>query len=141
MSVPNSVVLTSDISNANAGNLDMQVVIDLYLPGWVDLKRAKKIAYEAAAVSQYVYLEKPIVVLAKDEYHDTFVTHLKVKAYVLDVRDEFPFASDVTERARAEFRKAGLINPYHGARAWYDVTDELRASGRSADGDVEEPGS
>lgn len=128
VTVPNAVLLNSDVSNANSGNLDMQVVIHLYLPGWVDLRQAKKIAYESAAVSRYVFLEKPIVVLALDEYHDTFVTHLKVKAYVLDVRDEFLFSSDVTERARLEFRKAGLIGAYHGARAWYDPTDDVRQS-------------
>ena len=125
VTVPNSVFLTGDVSNANAGNLDMQVVIDLYLPGWADLRLARKIAYESAAVSRYVFLDKPIVVIALDEYHDTFVTHLRVKAYVLDIRDEFLFTSDVTERARAEFRKAGLTQPYHGARAWYDVTEAI----------------
>jgi small-conductance mechanosensitive channel len=134
VTVPNSVFLAGDVSNANAGNLDMQVVIHLYLPGWVDLRLARKIAYESAAVSRYVFLDKPIVVIALDEYHDTFVTHLKVKAYVLDIRDEFLFTSDVTERARAEFRKAGLTQPYHGARAWYDVTEaiEEERDGREA---------
>jgi hypothetical protein len=37
------------------------------------------------------------------------LTQLKVKAYVLDTRYEFAFASDVTETAKAEFLRQGLM--------------------------------
>ena len=84
VSVPNSQVVDSQVANANAGALDCQVVVDLYLPGWVDVMNAKSIAYSAAANSKYVYLEKPIVVRVKDVFKETFLTQLKVKAYVLD---------------------------------------------------------
>ena len=109
VSVPNSQVVDSQVANANAGALDCQVVVDLFLPGWVDVMKAKAIAYSAAANSKYVYLEKPIVVNIKDEFKETFLTQLKVKAYVLDTRYEFAFASDVTETAKAEFLKQGLL--------------------------------
>ena len=109
VSVPNSQVVDSQVANANAGALDCQVVVDLFLPGWVDVMKAKAIAYSAAANSKYVYLEKPIVVNIKDEFKETFLTRLKVKAYVLDTRYEFAFASDVTETAKAEFLKQGLL--------------------------------
>ena len=131
VSVPNAQVVDGQVSNANAGALDCQVVTDLYLPGWVDEMKAKQIAREAAASSKYVYLEKPIVVIVKDEFKETFVTHLKVKAYVLDTRYEFLFASDVTERARAAFREAGLLKPMHGARAFFDLSGlDADANGR-----------
>ena len=121
VSVPNAQVVDGQVANANAGELNCQVVTDLYLPGWIDEARAKKIAFEAAASSKYVYLNKPIVVLVKDEFKETFLTHLKVKAYVLDPRYEFLFESDVTERARAGFRDAGLLEPSHGLRAYLDM--------------------
>ncbi len=111
VSVPNSQVVDSQVANANAGALDCQVVVDLFLPGWVDVIKAKDIAYSAAANSKYVYLEKPIVVNIKDEFKETFLTQLKVKAYVLDTRYEFAFASDVTETAKAEFLRTGLLWP------------------------------
>lgn len=111
VSVPNAQVVESQVANANAGALDCQVVINLYLPGWVDVLQAKSIAYDAAANSNYVYLEKPIVVNVKDEFKETFLTHLAVKAYVLDTRYEFAFASDVTVTAKAEFQKRGLLTP------------------------------
>lgn len=112
VSVPNAQVVDGQVSNANAGALDCQVVTHLYLPGWVDPAEAKSIAYAAAANSKYVYLDKPIVVNVKDEFKETFLTHLIVKAYVLDTRYENALVSDVTETAKAEFIKHGLLIPF-----------------------------
>jgi hypothetical protein len=84
---------------------------DLYLPGWVDEGHAKDIAYQAAVSSPYVYLEKPVVVLVKDEYDEGHLVHLKVKAYVIDTRYEALLASDVTERARRAYRTEGFLPP------------------------------
>ncbi|MDX1531652.1 MAG: mechanosensitive ion channel, partial [Rhodothermales bacterium] len=89
VTVPNSQIVDGQVANANAGALDCQVVTDLWLPGWVDVALAKRLAYEAAVSSKYVYLNKPVVVIAKDEFKETFLLHLKVKAYVLDARFEF----------------------------------------------------
>jgi small-conductance mechanosensitive channel len=114
VTVPNAQVVDGQVANANAGALDCQVVTDLYLPGWVDVMKAKAIAYQAAANSKYVYLDKPIVVIVRDEFKETFLTHLKVKAYVLDTRYEFTFMSDVTEMAKAEFLREGMLWPVWG---------------------------
>ncbi len=109
VTVPNAQVADGQVSNANAGELTCQVATDLYLPGSVDEGRAKEIAYQAAVSSPYVYLEKPIVVLVRDEHDERHLVHLKVKAYVIDTRYEPLLASDVTERARRTFREEGLI--------------------------------
>ena len=61
VTVPNSQVVEEQVANANAGQLNCQVVTDLYLPGRVDERAAKEIAFEAAVTSQYVFLNKPIV--------------------------------------------------------------------------------
>lgn len=122
VSVPNSQIVDGQVANANAGALYCQVVTDLYLPGWVDESKAKQIAYEAAVSSKYVYLNKPIVVLVKDEFKETFLTRIRVKAYVLDTRYEFLLQSEVTERARREFRQQGLLRPWHGARMHVDFS-------------------
>ena len=123
VTVPNSLMLSGQVANANAGALDCQVVTDLYLPGWVDTRRAKEIAYRAAVTSRYVFLKKPVVVIVKDEVRHTFLTHLRVKAYVQDIRHEFLFMSDVTDRARAAFVEAGLLPAWHGATAFTDVPE------------------
>lgn len=113
VTVPNAQVVDQQVANANAGELNCQVVTDLYLPGWCDESLAKRIAFDAAASSKYVYLNKPIVVLVTDEFKETFLTRIRIKAYVLDPRLEFLFQSDVTERARSGFREAGLLRPEH----------------------------
>lgn len=109
VTVPNAQVSDDQVSNANAGELNCQVVTSLHLPGDVDEGRAKEIAYQAAVSSSYVYLEKPIVVLVKDEYDERPLVRLEVKAYVIDTRYEALLASDITERARRAFREEGLI--------------------------------
>ena len=133
VSVPNAQVVDGQVANANAGELNCQVVTELFLPGWVDESEAKRIAFEAAATSKYVFLNKPIVVLIKDEFRETFLTQVKVKAYVLDPRYEFLFMSDVTERARAGFRKAGILGPMHGVRAYVDLDGYAQAQVRPDD--------
>ena len=135
VSVPNARVLDGAVSNANSGALDCQVVTDLWLPGWVDVRKARRIAYRAAVTSRYVYLRKPVVVIVKDEVHHTFLTHLRVKAYVQDIRHEFLFMSDVTERARAAFVEAGLLPEWHGALPLATAPGR----GRESDGDAAAP--
>lgn len=119
VTVPNAQVADGQVSNANAGELNCQVATDLYLPGWVDEGRVKEIAYQAAVSSPYVYLEKPVVVLVKDEYDEGHLVHLKVKAYVIDTRYEALLASDVTERARRTYREEGCLPPT--SRSYVDL--------------------
>ena len=126
VTVPNSQVVQEQVANANAGQLNCQVVTDLYLPGRVDEKQAREIAFDAAVTSQYVFLEKPIQVFVADQFHTTFVTHLRVRAYVLDPRFEFLLRSDITERAREGFRAAGLAAEHE----WYPIGGPSGVSGQ-----------
>ena len=119
VTVPNSQVVEEQVANANAGQLNCQVVTDLYLPGRVDERKAREIAFEAAVTSQYVFLNKPIVVLVADEFDTILVTRVRVKAYVLDPRFEFLMQSDITERAREGFRAAGLVPE----RDWHPMVE------------------
>lgn len=134
VTVPNAQVVDGQVANANAGQLNCQVVTDLWLPGWVDEGRAKEIAFQAATSSRYVFHNKPVVVLVKDEFDRVPLTHLKVKAYVLDPRYEFLFASDVTERARVSFREAGLLPEGRsfepGSLDFFDPLSEARWGAR-----------
>lgn len=124
VSVPNSQVVDSQVANSNSGALDCQVVTHLYLPGWTDVEKAKRIAYNAAVNSRYVFLDKPIVVLVKDEFREAFVTHILVKAYVLDTRYETALSSDITETAKIAFVKEGLFAPLHGLKIRSDLLDD-----------------
>ncbi len=138
VSVPNAQVVDQQVANANAGELNCQVVTDLYLPGWVDEAAAKQIAFQAAASSKYVYLNKPIVTLVSDVFKETFLTRIRVKAYVLDPRLEFLLQSDVTERARAGFREAGLLKPEHMRRGLFDRSSVGVLGNGCGEGDARE---
>ena len=63
-----------------------------------------------SAVSKYVYLKKPIAVIIKNEiYEGRSLLKLRLKAYVMDLRYEFAFASDMTERVMKHLFKEKLI--------------------------------
>ncbi|MDX9722217.1 MAG: mechanosensitive ion channel [Myxococcota bacterium] len=111
VTVPNSKMLDQAISNGNAGALDFQVVIDTYLPQYCDLDLAQHLAWQAAASSPYVFLDKPIVVRLAEQVGDDVFTRLRIKAYVLDIRYEVAFQSDVHVRAKKAYMSAGLLPP------------------------------
>ncbi|MFH5885181.1 mechanosensitive ion channel family protein [Halalkalibaculum sp. DA3122] len=110
ISLPNGDISSKAISNANTGALDCQVVAEIYLPARIDIDQAKRIAYKAAISSRYAYLKKPVVVIAQNEIHErNFVLKLRVKAYVLDIRYEFPFQSEMTERILDEINQKKML--------------------------------
>ena len=110
VSIPNSEIVNQSVSNANAGESNCQVVAEFFLPPDIDLIKAKKIAYRAAAVSSYIYLNKPIAIIIKNEIHQgRSLLKMRLKAYVLDIRYEFPFMSEMTEIVMNEILKYGLV--------------------------------
>ena len=112
VTIPNNRFLTEVVVSANAGELDMQVVIDFYVAPDTDISEAKRIVYEGVRTSSYVFLEKPVVVLVSDMILQGYVTtRLRAKAYVLDVRYEKHFETDVTERVKLGFASAGIAAP------------------------------
>lgn len=113
VTLPNNGVLGQAVSNSNSGALDELVVAQFHLPATVDVQQVKQLAWEAAACSPYVFLKKPVIVLVEDVFDYTFLTRFKVKAYVLDIRDERLFASDVLERIKQEIVARGLLTSPH----------------------------
>ncbi len=110
VSIPNGELMNKAVSNANASALDCLVVAEIFLPMDVDVEAVKRIAYKAAVSSRYVYLQKPVSVIALNEVHEeNFVVKLRVKAYVLDIRYEFPFKSDMTELILGELKERNLL--------------------------------
>jgi len=109
ITVPNATVTAQSVSNANSGALNEMVVVSFLLPATVDIKLVKELAWEAAACSPYAYLRKPINVLVEDVFNRSFLNRFTVKAYVLDVRFERKFASDVIERVKQALLEREII--------------------------------
>ena len=112
VSIPNSEVVNQAVSNSNSGEFNCQVVAEFYLPAHIDVNRVKKVAYRAAAVSRYVYLKKPIVVIVRNEIHQGHsILKIRLKAYVLDLRYEFAFTSEMTEMVLQYLLANKLVQP------------------------------
>jgi moderate conductance mechanosensitive channel len=113
VSVPNGSILQNPVANVNAGNLEMMVVIDLFIDPSCDTDLAMNILKEALVTSKYVRLSEkhPYVILLKDF---PFYKRIRAKGYANDFRYEFPFETDVTNRAWQEFKRAGIRPPKMG---------------------------
>jgi small-conductance mechanosensitive channel len=110
VSVPNAHLMNNSVSNSNSGELNCQVVAEVYLPIDVNTNKARNIALEAAKVSKFVYLKKPIVVLFFNEIKERrSYLKMRLKAYVMDIRYEFQFKSDMTEIVIRELLEQGVI--------------------------------
>ena len=112
VSIPNGDIMTRSVSNSNTGEANCQVVAEIYLPITVDTEKVRQIATEAAQVSKYIYLDKPIAVLFFNEVKERrSYFKMRLKAYVMDIRYEFSFKSDMTELVIKELLKQKIISP------------------------------
>ena len=112
VSVPNAEIMNQSVSNANSGEANCQVVAEIFLPLTVNTDRVRTVALEAAQVSKYIYLNKPVVVLFFNEVKERrSYIKMRLKAYVADIRDEFAFKSDMTEIVIRELLQQKLIKP------------------------------
>lgn len=130
VTVPNAVVVTSLISNANVGVADCLVSTEMVLPHHMDPDHAMRIGREVAISCPYTHLTRPISLEFSEK---TWGTHLglgekisgtrpehaekssgarplllNIKAYVHDHRFEQSMRTDILRRARYEFAAAAL---------------------------------
>jgi len=110
VTVPNAELMSQPISNANVGETNCQVVAEIYLPAYIETEKVRQIAIHSAQVSKYIFLNKPISVIFKNEiFQNRSVLKMRLKAYVLDIRYEFPFMSEMTEITLRELVNEGLV--------------------------------
>ena len=110
VSIPNSEIMNQSVSNANSGEPNCQVVAEIYLPIDVDTIAVREIAMEVARISKYVYLNKPITVLFFNEVKERrSYLKMRLKAYVMDIRYEFAFKSEMTELIIKELLNDGVL--------------------------------
>ncbi len=112
VTIPNNKFLTDMVSSGNWGALDMLIQMDFYIGADQDFALAKQLVSEAVTSCRYVYSKKPWVVWVSQLVHESyFATRLRAKAYVLDVKYESAFQTDVTERVLTAFREHGIAPP------------------------------
>ncbi|QQS38249.1 MAG: mechanosensitive ion channel [Ignavibacteriales bacterium] len=112
VTIPNGDLMNKSVSNSNSGEPNCQVVAEIFLPISIDTTVVRQIALEAAQVSKYIYLNKPITVLFFNEMNEQKPYYkMRVKAYVMDIRYEFSFKSDMTEIVLRELIRNKIIAP------------------------------
>lgn len=112
VTIPNNKFLTDPVSSGNAGALDMLVQIDFHIGLDQELALAKRLVGEALTASRFAYLEKPWTVVVSPVVLGTVpALRLRAKAYVLDVKYEKAFETDVTEQVIGAFAERGIRPP------------------------------
>lgn len=113
VTVPNSQFMNSPVISANAGALDMQVEVELFVSPNSNLNLVEQLVRESAISSRCIYLNKPIKVLFKDQISgNNFYTRVLLKAYVIEVAYEKAFESEVTQRCHSAFKANNILHPY-----------------------------
>ena len=108
VTIPHNKIWTESISNANAGELEAQVITEFYFAHEVDTLLVTKILHRAAHTSRYTQLKIPVAVVIEET---PYGTHFKLKSYPLDARDEFTYKTDLINKAKTTFAKYNLAYP------------------------------
>lgn len=112
VTIPNNLLLSDIASSGNAGELDMQIIVEFHIGIDQDVHKAQELVHEAAVTSRYIYLPKPIKVLVSQVIVDNYVAlRLSLKAYVLDTKFEKDFETDVTLRVLEAFDESDIKPP------------------------------
>lgn len=110
IAVPNYKFFTESISNANSGKAELMVVTEVYLANETDIEEAKALLRDGLRSSRYVYISDDCEIVVHVGDDPAYVT-LRGKAYANDVRNEFDFESDVTDRVLSAYEQRGIDAP------------------------------
>lgn len=112
ITIPNSKFLTDVVSSGNSGELQMMVVTTFYISIYENLDKVHSLLHEVVITSRFVYLNKDVAVTFEEiALSNTFVIKVSVKAYVLDVKFEKAFLTDVTSRGARVLRENKIKRP------------------------------
>lgn len=112
ITIPNNKFLTDLSSSGNAGALHMMVPVDFEVSVHEDLERVRRLVEQCLVSNPYVYTAKPWAVTVKQVVHDHFLAfRVTAKAYVLDIRYEKLYETELTERVHAVFQREGIKYP------------------------------
>jgi hypothetical protein len=86
--------------------------MDFFIGADQDVELACALVEEACLTSRYCFLDKPVPVLAKQVILQDYVAfELKARPYVLDVKYEKAFETDVHIRVQKVFQHKGIQPP------------------------------
>src|SRR5690606_27145370 len=78
VTIPNSKFITDAVASGNAGALDMMICVDFYVSPKVHVNLVREVIAEILVTSRYVYLKKPVAVVATEKaFADLIMVELK----------------------------------------------------------------
>jgi small-conductance mechanosensitive channel len=104
VTVPHDMIWTHNISNANLGAQTLMCVADIFLDPDHQAASVRRVLTDVALTSAYLDYRRPVLVVLKET---EFATQYSIKAYPFDMRDQFKFISDLTERGKQAVQKVG----------------------------------
>ena len=103
--IPHMKLWDQLIFNANDGGEHLQCAADFFLHPRHDAAKVTHLLHDVALTSAFLQLTQPIHVIVTEK---PWGTHYRLKAYPLDLRQQFHFVSDLTIRGKAVLTKAGM---------------------------------
>lgn len=91
--------------NANDGGPYLMCVADFYLNPRHDPVRTKQALHDVALSSPFLQMEKPVSVIVSEK---PWGTHYRLKAYPIDLRQQFHFITDLTLRGKSALTRLGM---------------------------------
>lgn len=115
VTIPNSKFLTESVSSGNSGNLHMMITTNFHVDIESDFDMAEEIVKEVITTSRFAYLIKPVAVVFEEvEVCREIAMRITAKAYVLDVKYEKAFQTDIVKRITKSFQKNNIKRPKLG---------------------------
>lgn len=105
ISIPNIKLWNTLIHNANDGGEHLQCAADFIVHPDSDLKAVREKLFDVALTSPYLQLKKPVTVGILNKKQGTQCT---IRAYPVDVRQQFRFKTDMTIRGNDSLKNMGV---------------------------------
>jgi small-conductance mechanosensitive channel len=105
VTIPHQTLWAGAISNANNGSPQLQCTAEFHLHPAHDGARVRAALEDVALTSPYLAFGQPIAVVAAEQ---PWGTRYRLRAYPIDARQQFRFATDLTLRGKAELLRLGI---------------------------------
>lgn len=105
ITIPHSRIWSENIINANNGENTLMCVAEFLIDPARPAKGITGLLTDVALTSPYLDWDRPVVVVMNNE---TQGTRVRLRAYPFEIRDQFAFISDLTERGRDALIAAGI---------------------------------
>jgi len=93
------------IHNANDGTTRLLTVTEFYLHPQHDAAQVQRVLHRVALTSPFLDVSQPIAIVVQER---PWGTQYRLKAYPIDPRQQIPFKTDLTTRAKAALADIGV---------------------------------